>query len=179
MSWMQTLWGNEYDPLNPDETLIYTKEVAHSLAMQCRFNGHVKQFYSVAQHSVLVSNLLEDWGAPLEVIKQGLLHDAAEAYTGDVISPIKQELPNLQIIEEYNHQAVARRFGLDYPFHSDVKRADITMLLTERRDLMRKPPRPWFNNEHSFILPGWEIGPELQWREARDQFMDRFSELWW
>lgn len=176
MSWIQTLWGNEYDPFKPDSDIINIQEIAHSLAMQCRFNGHTKQFYSVAQHSVLVSKLLEEWGHSLHTLKQGLLHDAAETYVGDTVSPIKRNIPDIQI--QYNHQAVARRFGLSYPSPDCVAQADVTMLMTERRDLMRKSFRPWFENEDDYLLPTWSIGPELQWRGAMAMFMARFQELW-
>jgi len=65
-------------------------DIAHALSMQCRFNGHLKQFYSVAQHCVAVSELLEARGEPVEVQFAGLLHDAGEAYTGDITVPVQR-----------------------------------------------------------------------------------------
>ena len=77
--------------LHPDDVNIV--DIAHSLAMQCRFTGHTKVFYSVAQHSVLVSKLLERRGCDHATVLWGLMHDAAEAYlVGDVATPVKKSL---------------------------------------------------------------------------------------
>lgn len=85
-NWIMTHTGKKFKPFNPRTEDIDIEDIAHALSNICRFNGHVNQFYSVAEHSVLVSVL-----CPEELKLKGLLHDAAEAYLGDVPSPLKTE----------------------------------------------------------------------------------------
>lgn len=85
--WMQTYTGRKFWPLNPRAEEVYIEDIAHSLALSCRFNGHCKVFYSIAQHSVLVSQIVK----PTQQLI-ALLHDSAEAYLGDIIRPIKRFL---------------------------------------------------------------------------------------
>ena len=80
--WIQTYTGKKFFPMNPKTEDLDIIDIAHALSMKCRFVGHTKQFYSVAQHSVIVS-----WNCSNPHL--GLLHDAAEAYLPDVPAPIK------------------------------------------------------------------------------------------
>lgn len=118
----------------PDPQTVDIQDIATALSRICRFTGHTHQPYSVAQHSVYVSYLV-----PKEYALQGLLHDAAEAYLGDVSSPLKQMLPEYKVIERHVEQAICVRFGLPFPLHPSIKQADLRMLVTEKRDLMPKP----------------------------------------
>jgi len=136
MSWMQTYLGKRYWPLDPKPGDVFIEDIAHALAMQCRFNGHSSSHYSVAQHSVLVSNVLPD-----NLKLQGLLHDAAEAYLGDVIKPIKWD--EFKKIEDRNLKVIFERFGVDWPLHPDVHVADLALLATEARDIMGGERHPW------------------------------------
>ena len=82
--WIETYTGRKFFPLNPRARDLCIEDIAHALAMTCRYNGHCSEFYSVAQHSCIVSDLCEErWKMA------GLMHDAAEAYLGDVVSPVK------------------------------------------------------------------------------------------
>lgn len=140
--WMQTFTGVAFYPLDPRAEDVRLQDIAHSLAHQCRYNGHCRAFYSVAQHSVLVSDWLRAHGrSELEV--WGLLHDAAEAYTGDIVRPIKRSLPAVAAMEEPVERAISERFRLIWPMPAEVKRADNAVLLAEARDLMGPPPQPW------------------------------------
>lgn len=173
--WFQTIKGNPFYLFDPWPEDFDIEEIAHSLAMQCRFNGHCKQFYTVAQHSVLVSRLLEEWHNNPATVMCGLLHDAAEAYVGDLIRPLKLQLPEYKKVEDFVELAIAQRFELPFPFPASVKTADIVMLHVEKRELLAHPPRPWAGDDIS--LPEWGIGRELSWREAKRLFLDRFEEL--
>lgn len=136
--WIITYTGEAIEPLSPDPERIHVEDIAHSLANQCRFTGHVRSFYSTAQHSVLVSLLV-----PSEYAIWGLLHDASEAYVSDIASPVKRH-PDFgtyyNIAEERLELAVAERFNLPWPMPKEIKIADKMMLRAEQRDLMPNDP---------------------------------------
>lgn len=124
--WLITHSGRKVHVRDPEPDDIVLGDIAHALAHLCRFGGHVRHFYSVAQHSVRVSHLVDKREA-----RAGLLHDAAEAYIGDVIRPLKRELADYKAIESAFEECIAVRFGvlLDTP---GVKLADMRALYTER-----------------------------------------------
>ena len=132
MSWMQTYSGIKFDPLRPTPEMVVIEDIAHALSMQCRFNGHVTPFYSVAQHSVHVAAHLE---LPPRGRLQGLLHDAPEAYVGDMVRPLKNAMPIFKRIEEGVWLAICERFDINPELHLDVKRADNAMLHREALEL--------------------------------------------
>lgn len=136
MTWIHTRLGNKFDLLRPNESVIDVVDIAHALSLLCIFTGHSASFYSVAQHSVHVSHALVN--ESVEVQMCGLLHDAAEAYVGDVSHPLKRLLPDYIAIEKRVEGAVFSAFGLPHTPPVSVKYADLTLLATERRDLM--PP---------------------------------------
>lgn len=174
--WFQTIKGNPFYLFDPWPEDFDIDEIAHSLAIQNRFNGHTHYPESVALHSVLVAELLKKWDEPIEVVRCGLLHDAAEAYVGDVISPLKRKLTDYKPIEANIEEAIAKRFGLPYPFPESVKLADKAMLLVERRALLAEPPRPWVEDT-GLDVPKWGIA-ELTWQEAKELFLSTFWRLY-
>lgn len=121
-----TFTGRNLDPLDLSPDQVDIQDIAHALAQTCRFGGHCRDFYSVAEHSVLVSNL-----CPEDARLEGLLHDAAEAYLGDVPAPLKAALPNFASVEESVLRVVARKFGLTLPLPASVETADQAMLRHE------------------------------------------------
>ena len=131
--WIQTVSGRRVDLVNPDPSTINLTDIAHSLSMKCRCNGHSHGFYSVAEHSIWVSRLLTS-----KLALAGLLHDANEAYLQDIPSPVKWLLPDYHIIEDRVQEAIEKKFGLELTSreHKSVKRADDIMLATEARDFM-------------------------------------------
>jgi uncharacterized protein len=132
--WIETFTGVVFYPLDPRPEEICIEDVAHSLSLQCRFAGHCREFYSVAEHSVRVSREL-----PAELALWGLLHDAAEAYLVDLRRPIKRfsEMGKLyRGIEAQLMLSVCDRFGLDIVEPPEVKRIDNALLMTEKRDLL-------------------------------------------
>lgn len=173
--WIQTIKGRAFWIFDPKPEDFDIEEIANALAMQCRFNGHVRQFYSVAEHSVRVAWLLRDWGEPAEIVFAGLMHDAAEAYIGDVVRPLKRVLESYQDIEFAVEQALAIRYHLPFPMPATVKRADTVLLHVERRALLAEPPRPW--NEPDLPLPRTQICGEMHWGLARHRFLELFNEL--
>jgi hypothetical protein len=160
------------NPINPDPETILIEDIAHSLSMQCRYNGHTSKFYSVAEHSWWVSKFCTD-----ESALWALLHDATEAYLCDIPRPIKPLLTNYVEIETRLMEAIARKFGLDGTMPSEVKLLDCAMLLPERDQLMPNALGDWTQ------LPE---APDLRERVyvecwtpdmARHWFMERFKEL--
>lgn len=131
MSSIQLSNGKFFDFLNPDPSVISIEVVADSLSKLCRYTGHCSEYYSVAQHSVLVSHLVE----PQHEL-QALLHDAAEAFLGDVASPLKALLPDYKALEVRVNAAVMQAFGLPEEIHPYVKDADVAALYLEHKRLM-------------------------------------------
>ena len=133
--------SGQYFPYESPETYDFNiEEIAHSLARLCRFTGHVNTngIYSVAQHSVLVSEIVPD-----ELKLAALMHDAAEAYIGDVNSPLKQLLPEYKKIEKKVEKAIFNYFGLQWPKHPTIKQADLRLLAAEHRDFQPVTPEKW------------------------------------
>jgi 5'-deoxynucleotidase YfbR-like HD superfamily hydrolase len=125
---IRTNSGLFIDILNPDPAMICIEDIAHSLSHQCRFNGHTDQFYSVAQHCVVMAVL---YHTPESLRLTALLHDAAEAYLGDVVSPIKHLLHDYHALEDHMNYIIAEAFGLQYPFDPIIDQLDQFMLEEE------------------------------------------------
>src|SRR5690349_636686 len=106
-SWMQTFTGRQFYPLDPRLDEIDPLDIAHALSMICRYGGHTKHFYSVAEHCLLMSHAV----AP-EYALWALLHDATEAYVGDMVRPLKHHMPDYRQIEDNLMEVIAERFGL-------------------------------------------------------------------
>lgn len=171
MSYIQTLSGKKFDYINSTIDDIDIEDIAGALSNICRFAGHLSEFYSVAQHSVLCSQLV----AP-EFAFEALMHDAAEAYCLDIPAPLKALLPDYRQIETRTDQLIRLKFGLPLDETYLVKYADLTMLATERRDLDIDDGSIWP------ILDGipptdlFEIHP-LRPGQAFGLFINRFNEL--
>src|SRR5918995_7449707 len=152
--YLQTVSGRWVNPFDPDPDQLDPDDIARALANQCRFGGHCRAFYSVAQHSVIVSMLVEAGGGDAEDCFAALMHDATEAYLGDMPHPIKHRSPLGAAFKEAEAglEAVLRaRFSIkaDVP---EIKRIDRALLATERRSVSGE---------------SWEW-PELEGVEALD-----------
>lgn len=168
MTWIQTYKGRKFFPLDPRPEDIDIRDISHSLSLLCRFNGHSVVFYSVAEHSVLVSKAVAE-----EHALWGLLHDASEAYISDIPRPIKEKMPEFIEIEERIQRAVAERFGLSWPMPEEVKLTDTRALVTEMESLMSEPPEPW-----NLGVKPLEMKVEvMNSKDADMAFMHRFMEL--
>ena len=167
---VSTKSGRRVSLLNPSPSQIVIGDIAHGLAHQCRFNGQTNKFYSVAQHSVLVASIL-----PRELRLAGLLHDASEAYLGDVVQPLKDLLPEYQSIEANFCEVLGARFGVNLQHNEDIRHADLVVLATERRDLMPMDTADW--SSIAGITPmSRSIKPKSP-EVASAQFMEMFFML--
>jgi hypothetical protein len=129
--WIQTFTGKQFFPLEPDIELIDLMDIAHALSLQCRFAGHCRHFYSVGQHSLIVASL-----APPEYILEALLHDAAEAYLGDISRPVKAFMRDYRFAEFRLRLAIEERFSLKKDNQALIHRLDDTVLYWEGKYLM-------------------------------------------
>ena len=134
--WIQTYTGLKFHANNPAIEEISIRDIAHQLSFCCRFAGTTPLFYSVAQHSVLTYEiLLELQITDPKILLQGLLHDAAEAYIGDLPSPIKKLIPEYVALENRIIKVIGKAFDLDLIKSPIVERADAIALAMEYRDL--------------------------------------------
>jgi hypothetical protein len=138
-SWMQTFTGRQFYPLAPLVEDIDPLDIAHALSLQCRYNGHCNKFYSVAEHCVLMSMFVSQENA-----LRALLHDATEAYIGDMVRPLKRHMPDFVVVEDKLMPLIAERFGVEGEIMVDeVKAADNRILLDEREALFDGTPAAW------------------------------------
>lgn len=129
MSWILTHSGRQFDLLAPTAAMISPHDIAHALANLCRFNGHTREHYSVAQHSLIVCDL-----APEKHQLSALIHDATEAYLGDMTRPLKALMPEYRNAEQRVWITICDRFNIPQVLPESVIRADMVALATERRD---------------------------------------------
>lgn len=155
-SWLQTYTGRAFDLLNPDPTEVTTADIAHALAMQCRFTGHCLSFYSIAHHSLIMSDCIaasERQRMSPDQIRRfrllALLHDASEAYVGDISHPLKY-IPAMRAIikpiEDAIQSTVLTALEVDPPTKEEadfIKLCDLRMLASERLHLMRPADHEW------------------------------------
>ena len=169
MSWIQTYTGKAFYPLREEPGIIDIRDIAHALSLQCRFNGHCSDFYSVAQHSVHVSEVVPDAFA-----LWGLLHDAAEAYLTYLPRPVKSHMPQFRDLEDRLLGLIMAQHQLSMPMPDEVRLADEQMLMTEARDLMEVPPMDW----KIPVMPfdDMKIKP-LSPKKAEQLFLQRYAEL--
>lgn len=172
--YFRTHCGRHVHPLDPRPDEISIFDVARSLSHLCRFLGHTTAFYSVAQHSVLVSKLV-----PAEDALWGLLHDASEAYLADLPAPIKRaaQMTAYRLAEGRLMVTICKRFGLKPEMPRSVMMADKAMLATEFRDVTTMNDARWIRDECGVPpLANLHIDP-WQPNLAKRMFLDRWVEL--
>lgn len=169
-SCVQTECGRVFDFDRPGQCDFDIYDIANALANTCRFTGHCGHFYSVAQHCVLVSQVV----APEEAL-MGLMHDSPEAFVGDVAKPLKILLPDYSVIEDRVEEAVFERFGIPKKLPPTIKAGDIVLLRTEQRDIMQAESHIW-----GFAAGAKPMADRIQPLSpaaAREAFLVRYEEL--
>lgn len=137
--WISTYTGRKFWVLDPRPEEINIEDIAHALSMMCRYRGHCKFFYSVAQHCIGVQETLKEWGYNELIQLYGLLHDATEAYICDIPRPIKNNIPNYKSMENELEVKILQAFNLSRPIpeiSKIIKDADNAMLKCEAKVLM-------------------------------------------
>ncbi len=172
---MQLYSGKAFYPNDPRPEEIDIQDIAHSLANQCRYNGHTKRFYSVAEHSVLVAEMVAQETLDTNVIRQALMHDAPEAYVGDIIRPLKLQLTEWEAFEIPVWEAICKRYSMNSKFDSIVHKMDHASCSIEKRDLMNPSIGTCWGNlpeaDERFSVIG--LPPD----EAKDLFLQKFWTL--
>lgn len=166
---MQVFSGEKFWPLDPRPDEVHITDIAHSLSLICRYNGHASRFVSVAEHCYRLSYAVEP-----EHARWALMHDAAEAYVGDMVRPLKQFMPEFSEVEDRVLAVIASRFGLAMPIPDVVHEADTRYLLDERAAMLPNTRHPWGIEELEPL--GIEVtgmAPET----AEVVFLSRFYEL--
>ncbi|PZP57434.1 MAG: phosphohydrolase [Delftia acidovorans] len=178
MTWKQLYSGKRFYSLAPRPEDICIIDIAHALSMKCRYGGHCKQFYSVAQHSVLVAR-----HASQEDCLRALLHDAHEAYSpfGDITKPDKDAIRQddvdvrcyIQRVEDNIDRAVAAKFNLPFPIKNRAIDILDTRILHDEREAIMVPTNEVWG------VPFEPLGVEIQpWKPeiARAKFLDMFDQ---
>jgi 5'-nucleotidase len=176
---IQTFTGLRFSPLEPDPEAIAIEDIAHGLAHHCRFGGHAATYYSVGQHSCVVADAVRERGGGRDTVLYALLHDASEAYLGDLPHPVKHrsEFGALyREIEEPLQTAILTRFGLAAAPPPLVKEVDRAALAAERALLMRPADDAWWPELDGVAPLEVELVPWLP-PQSETEFLTRFEAL--
>ncbi len=133
---IRTTSGQYLDVFNPDPEHINIEDIAHALSNNCRFGGHTRRFYSVAQHCIFGAKALYGYAKDHTLALQFLMHDATEGYMLDLPRPIKREMKEYSVIEDRLMEAIAAKFNIPYPFPPEVKLMDQTALEYEWENIV-------------------------------------------
>ena len=168
-----TFTGREFRILDFCTRDVRLEDIAHGLSNVCRYGGQCRSFYSVAEHSILVSRMIEHFSSILGMTQSGLMHDGSEAYLVDLPTPVKVLCPGYKLLEDQFERAIFDAFGLSFGFKSPVvKECDYRMYLRERSILMpgKEKIEP---SELDELLPIQCLSPE----QAKRAFLERAEEL--
>lgn len=161
--------GAWFDFLDPESSEFRIEDIAAGLSNTCRYAGQCSAFYSVAEHSLLVSEIAHDHAYA------ALMHDAAEAFIGDITRPLKQLLPDFRQIEARVEKAIFNRFNVPLPMPKEVKAADLRVLAAEQAQIMPRETSLWA------FADGIEPAPItvrcLTSRQAKEAFLERYRNL--
>lgn len=170
--WFQTYTGKKFYPMSVSTEDIDILDIAHALSLICRYGGHCRKFYSVAEHCVLLSHVV----APEHALP-ALLHDAAEAYVGDMVRPLKRVdgMHLYRDLDELISWKIAEKFGIAPRIPDEVKEADLRILHDERGRLFPLDGPEWTSISH--LKP---LGVYVEcWKPAEAEYiyLHRFNEL--
>lgn len=168
---IETFTNKQYHFLNPSESEICIEDIAQALSMSCRYSGHVKHFYSVAEHSCILSDKVLELTGDKLLAYDALLHDASEAYLNDIPRPIKPHLNNYDYIELLAEKCIQSALSCR-PMHHLVRKLDTNIVRDEAEQLFVSVPS-WTNDYELVGVTVKCLTPE----QARAEFMKRFNEL--
>lgn len=178
---INTVKGNLFDPETGKISEVDIADIAHALSHMCRYAGHCSSFYSVAEHSVLVCDIVRAfWPDDLEAQWAGLLHDATEAYVCDIPTQLKLTLPKFQMLESKVNDQIAKAYNVTWNerVRERVKSADLIALSTESRKLFGDVSSWKMIHNHTpmpeLLSPSFPSGDFVA---VKHVFLARFTEL--
>ncbi len=142
--WLELVHGTQFYFNSPTSDMIHVEEIAHALSLLCRYNGHTRRYYSVAEHCILMADWVakQTWATPLDVLT-ALHHDDAEYIIGDLARPVKAKMPQFKELELILDRAIALRFGTLYPFPPWLKEIDARIIQDERNNVINPSDNDW------------------------------------
>lgn len=161
-----------FDQLNVESIPLHS--VAHSLSQQCRFNGHIEEHYSVAEHSVHISHLVLEYGGSPDTALYGLLHDASEAFMGDMPRPLKKMFPAFSNLESRIMEKYCELYSIDDPDVKMVQWLDCNIVRDEAEKFYAEPPE-WTKEYASVIHPDRLLGWDAM--AVKYIFLEQFQHL--
>lgn len=166
--WVGTFTKKRLHFLDPSPDEIDITDIAHALSQVVRFNGHMQRFYTVAQHSVMLSKICDT-----HLAKTFLLHDAPEAYMGDMATPLKVLLPNYEVIENNLCRAIFETFDVNYELMDEIHELDYRACVTEAELMLPGGASGWGRQAEPLGISIIPVPPHI----AEIQFLNRFLEL--
>jgi len=168
--YLTTFSGKKIDPTDMQPSDVCIEDIAHALSNQCRYGGHTNRFFSVAEHCLLVVELMESYELSLNIKRQGLLHDSTEYVMCDIPTPFKQLVPEYGILENKIYSIIAKHFNLPSKLDPIVKSFDIQALKKEMSILLPHDNFDGLTQSYHTMYPKiWGYSPE----EAKDRFMEK------
>lgn len=164
---MNVFSGHRIDPLYIKEDDIHLEDIAHALSLICRGNGHIKYFYSVAQHSLNCAKEAQRRGYSKHVVLSCLFHDASETYMSDLITPIKKQMKEYQVIEDQLLETIFQAFHIQLKNEEKLiwKEMDHLLLEAELKEMM-----PLEENRSTVTLISVPDLNEHYYREIEEEF---------
>lgn len=168
-AWIVTYSGNKFNVFNPNSSSVNIEDIAHALAMCTRFNGHLKHYYSIAEHCWHMSYLVEP-----QFALAALMHDAAEAYLSDIPRPIKGLLPQIKLIEGGVINTIFDHYRISM-WSDTIFKFDRALCLAEAEQAGMST-QDWFEGHDIYghvdtVIRFWD------WNTAKEKFLERFNEL--
>ncbi len=182
--WITTYSRRQFHLHGSDPDEICLEDIAHATSLICRFTGHVREFYSVAEHMILVANIVKELGGDATDQRVALFHDATEAYLADIAAPFKGELGGYKELEHKVWKRIAAKYGLPMFHNPLIKKADWIALFLEAKALINDDYKIWMGYKEAAAdvsrlsrEPGlmiWGYSPKV----ARVQWLRKYRELW-
>ena len=176
MPTITTYSGIRMNPVQPHAKDIDIRDIAHALSMICRGGGHVKIFFSVAQHSLICAEEARLRGCSLQVQLAALLHDGSEAYMSDLVRPVKEQIPQYRIMENQLIDTIWSKFIPGQPLNEEERRAikeiDDDAMSWDMKILLGDEINQNYRNLQ--MLPEHRFEPMEQ---VEAQFLKKFNQL--
>ena len=142
--WIEIYGGRKFHFSGPFAGEVSVEAIAHSLSQLCRYNGHTRRFYSVAEHACLLSDwvMRQSWATAKDGLT-ALHHDDAEHIIGDLPRPIKATMPEFKVAERVLDKAIADTLCTEYPLPDWLHEIDARMIRDERPAVMGPSEFDW------------------------------------